>query len=112
MSDDEFNLKKFLFGKMSRKLTFLFLVVGIIAPTIGIVYFYLISYSILPLEHETFVEQNTLLSTTAIAIIFLIAINTAIAGYFISQSITKPIKELHKATSELEKGNISPVSKL
>jgi len=39
LSDDEFNLKKFLFGKMSRKLTFLFLVVGIIAPTIGIVYF-------------------------------------------------------------------------
>ena len=107
MSDDEFNLKKFLFGKMSRKLTFLFLVVGIIAPAIGIVYFYLISYSILPLEHETFVEQNTLLSTTAITIIFLIAINTAIAGYFISQSITKPIKELHKATSELEKGNFN-----
>ena len=105
MSDDEFNLKKFLFGKMSRKLTYFFLIVGIVAPTIGIIYFYLISYSILPLEHEAFIKQNTLLSTTAIAIIFLIALNTAIAGYFISQSITKPIKELHKATSELEKGN-------
>jgi signal transduction histidine kinase len=48
-----------------------------------------------------------LLSTTAIAIIFLIALNTGIAGYFISQSITKPIRELHKATSELEKGNFN-----
>ncbi len=105
LTDDEFSLKKFLFSKMSRKLTFLFLIVGIIAPTIGIIYFYLISYSILPLQHEEFLEQNTLLSTTAVAIIILIAFNTAIAGYFISKSITKPIRELHKATSELEKGN-------
>ncbi|KYK30541.1 MAG: hypothetical protein AYK22_03460 [Thermoplasmatales archaeon SG8-52-3] len=90
---------------MSRKLTFFFLIVGIIAPTIGISYFYLISYSILPIDQDTFLEQNTLLSSTAIAIIILIALNTAIAGYFISQSITKPLRELHEATTELEKGN-------
>ena len=107
MTNNEFNLKKILFGKMSRKLTFLFLIVGIVAPTVGIVYFYLISYSILPLEREAFNEQNTLLSTTAITIIFLIALNSGIAGYFISQSISKPIRELHKATSELEKGNFN-----
>ena len=101
------NLKKYLFGKISRKLTCLFLIVGIVAPTIGIVYFYLISYSILPLEHNVFAGQNTLLSTTAITIIILIALNTGIIGYYISQSISKPIKELHKATSELEKGNFS-----
>lgn len=105
MTSDDFSFKNFLFSKMSRKLTFLFLIVGIIAPTIGIIYFYLISYSILPIDVEAFNHQNTLLSTTAIAIIVLIAINTAIAGYFISQSITKPIRELHKATLELEKGN-------
>ena len=107
MTDDEFKIKKYLFGKMSRKLTFLFLIVGIIAPTIGIIYFYLISYSILPIEQEAFNKQYTLLSTTAIAIIILIALNTAIAGYFISQSISKPIRELHKATTELEKGNFN-----
>jgi signal transduction histidine kinase len=90
---------------MSRKLTFFFLIIGIIAPTIGISYFYLISYSILPVEQDAFIEQNTLLSSTAVAIIFLIALNSAIAGYFISQSITKPVRELHKATTELEKGN-------
>ena len=92
---------------MSRKLTFFFLIVGIIAPTIGITYFYLISYSILPVDHAAFIEQNALLSSTAVAIIVLIALNTAIAGYFISQSITKPLRELHKATSELEKGNFN-----
>lgn len=92
---------------MSRKLTFFFLIVGIIAPTIGISYFYLISYSILPVDQAAFIEQNTLLSSTAVAIIVLIALNTAIAGYFISQSITKPVRELHKATTELEKGNFN-----
>jgi len=107
LSDDDFNFKKFLFSKMSRKLTLSFLIIGVVAPTIGIIYFYLISYSILPLDSEAFIKQNTLLSTTAIAIIFLIALNAGIAGYFISKSITKPIKELHKATSELEKGNFS-----
>ena len=107
MTDETHNLKKYLFGKISRKLTCLFLIVGIVAPTIGIIYFYLISYSILPLEHNVFAEQNTLLSTTAITIIFLIALNAGIIGFFISRSISKPIKELHKATSELEKGNFS-----
>ena len=107
MTDDTFSLKKYLFGKISRKLTCFFLIVGIVAPTIGIIYFYLITYSIFPLEQEGFAEQNTLISTTAITIIILIAINTGIIGYFISQSISKPIKELHKATSELEKGNFS-----
>jgi signal transduction histidine kinase len=92
---------------MSRKLTFFFLIVGIIAPTMGILYFYLISYSILPVDQTAFIEQNTLLSSTAVAIIVLIALNTAIAGYFISKSITKPLRELHKATSELEKGNFN-----
>jgi len=107
LTEDGFSLRKFLFSKMSRKLTFFFLIVGIIAPTIGITYFYLISYSILPVDYEAFIEQNTLLSSTAVAIIILIALNTAIAGYFISQSITKPIRDLHKATTELEKGNFN-----
>ena len=107
MTDDEFSLKRYIFSKMSRKITFFFLIVGIIAPTIGILYFYLISYSILPVDQAAFIEQNTLLSSTAVAIIILIALNTAIAGYFISQSITKPVRELHKATTELEKGNFN-----
>ena len=58
MTDAPHNLKKYLFGKISRKLTCLFLIVGIVAPTMGIIYFYLISYSILPLEHNVFTEQN------------------------------------------------------
>jgi len=105
--DEPFNLKKYLFGKINRKITLLFLIVGIVAPAMGIIYFYLITYSIISLEQDAFNEQNTLLITTAFTIIILIALNTSIAGYFISCSISKPIKELHKATSELEKGNFN-----
>jgi len=107
MTDEMNILKKYLFGKISRKLTFLFLIVGIVAPTIGIIYFYITSFSIFPLELTVSAEQNTLLSTTAITIIFLIALNASIIGFFISRSISRPIEELHKATSELEKGNFT-----
>jgi len=101
------NLKKYLFGKIGRKLTCLFLIVGIVAPTIGIIYFYLISISTLPLEQNVFTEQNTMLITTAITIIILIALNAGMIGFFISRSISKPIDEIYKATSELEKGNFT-----
>jgi signal transduction histidine kinase len=107
MTDDPNILKKYLFGKISRKLTFLFSIVGIVAPTIGIIYFYMTSFSILPFEPTVSVEQNTLLSTTAITIIFLIALNASIIGFLISRSISKPIEELHRATTELEKGNFT-----
>ena len=81
MTDEMNILKKYLFAKISRKLTFLFSIVGIVAPTIGIIYFYLTSYSILPLEPTIPAEQNTLLSTTALTIIFLIALNASIFGF-------------------------------
>ncbi len=47
MDKEPFGLKKFLFGKISRRITLLFLLVGIVAPTIVIFSFYSISTSIL-----------------------------------------------------------------
>jgi signal transduction histidine kinase len=104
---EPFNLKKFFFGKISRKLTLLFFIVGIVAPTIGIYYFYLISTSFLYEESSIFSYQILLLQSAAIFIIALIAINAAIIGLLISRTITKPITSLHSATQEIQKGNFS-----
>jgi len=35
----------------------------------------------------------------------LIAVNAGVVGFLISRSISRPIKELYKATQEIEKGN-------
>ena len=107
VQEESFSLKKIVFGKISRKLTFLFFLVGILAPALGIYYFYSISSSLLIQNQELFAEQQIILETTAIMIIALIAANTTLMGYFISKSISKPIEELHEAAQELQKGNFS-----
>lgn len=104
---EPFDLKNFFFGRINVKLTLLFLLVGLIAPAIGIGYFYLIASSFLTRNSEVSVQQQILLNGTALIIIILIAVNTALLGLFISRSFTKPLKELHHATQELEKGNFS-----
>lgn len=105
LDEEPFELKKFLFGKISRRITLLFLLVGIIAPTIGIYYFYSISTSFLHEESEIFYTQLTLLQSAAVLIIVLIAIDATIIGLMVSRSISKPIVALHKATQEIENGN-------
>ena len=105
LNKEPFSIKKFLFGNINRRLTILFLLVGIIAPSIAIYYFYSISTSLLIQDPELYAEQSRLLETTAILIIAMIAIDAGIIGFFISRSISKPLKELYKATQELEKGN-------
>jgi signal transduction histidine kinase len=101
------DLRKLFFGRINVKLTLIFLIVGVIAPAIGIGYFYLIARSFLVADPVIFAEERSLLNMTAILIISLIAINTTILGMFISRSFTKPLKDLHKVTQELEKGNFS-----
>jgi HAMP domain-containing protein len=81
--------------------------VGIVAPALGICYFYSISLSILPQNPEVFAEKRILLDTAAVIISVLIAINAGIVGFFVSRSISKPIGKLYEATRELEKGNFS-----
>jgi len=99
----DINLKNLLLSKLNRKLTLLFLTVGLIAPLIAIYYFYQIAISAMP--SSILYEQSVLLQTAAIMIIILIAINAGIIGFLVSKSISKPIKELHKATGQVEKGN-------
>jgi len=101
----EVNIKKILFSKINRKLTFLFVIVALVAPSLGIYYFYIISTSVIP--ESFFSEQAELLKTAAIFVIFVIAIDAGIIGFIVSKSISKPIKELHKATKEVEKGNFN-----
>ena len=104
---EPFELKKILFGSINRKITLLFFLVAIVAPSIGIYYFYSISLSLLADGTDVFYQQSMLLQTTAMILIFVIAIDAAIIGFFVSRSITKPITFLHKATQEIEKGNFS-----
>ncbi len=95
------SLKQLLLSKINRKLTLLFIIVAIIAPILGISYFYTIA--ILPKSITA--EEAEALRTIAIMMILLIAINAGVIGYLVSKSITQPIKELYKATKEMEKGN-------
>jgi len=105
LNKEPFDIGKFFSEDLGRRITFLFILVGIIAPAMGIYYFYLISASTLTQNSQIFAEQSFLLRSTAVLIIVLTAINSGILGYFVSRSITKPIKKLHDATLEVEKGN-------
>ena len=107
LDEEPFDIYKFLFGTLNRKLTFLFLLVGIIAPGFCIYYFYSISSSLITLNPEFSPEQIFLLGATAILLIIIIAINAGVVGLYVSRSITKPIMELHDAAKELEKGNFN-----
>ncbi len=99
----EFKIKNLFFSKINRKLTLLFVIVGFVAPALAIYYFYTVAVS--SFTDYVFTEQISLLNIIAIMIIILISINAGIIGFFVSQSISKPIKQLYNATLELEKGN-------
>jgi signal transduction histidine kinase len=103
LDGNNINIKHILFSKINRKITFLFIIVGLLAPTIAIYYFYSVTLSSLPETITT--EQSNLFRTVAITIIALIAVNAGFIGFFVSRSISRPIKELYKSTLELEKGN-------
>ncbi len=107
MPKEPWDLKNFFLGRISVKLTMVFLLVGLVGPTIGIWYFYSISLSLLADNTEISTQQHMLLNYAAVMIIILIAVNTTLLGLFISRSFTKPLKDLHKATQELEKGNFA-----
>jgi len=102
---NKISIKNLLLSKINRKITLLFLIVGLFAPTIAVYYFYQIAINSMP--ESIFTEQSILLETAAFMIITLIAINAGIIGFLVSKSISKPIKELYNATREVEKGNYS-----
>lgn len=99
------DVKKFFIHRINVKLTLLFLLVGLVAPGIGIGYFYLIANSFLTENSQFFSQQQMLLNAAALLIIILIATNTMFIGFLISRSFSKPIRDLYHATQELEKGN-------
>lgn len=107
VTKEPLDLKEFFLGRINVKLTLVFLLVGLVAPAIGIGYFYLISLSFLATNPEISAQQHLLLNGAALMIIILIAVNTTLLGLFISRSFTKPLKDLQKATQELEKGNFA-----
>jgi len=102
---EPFNLKNYVMSRINVKLTLLFLLVGLVAPGIGVGYFYLIANSFLLKNSEYFSQQQMLLDAAALLIIILIAVNTMIIGFLISRSFSKPIHDLYHAAQELEKGN-------
>jgi signal transduction histidine kinase len=103
MDSTKFSIKNFFLSKLNRKLTLLFVIVGLIAPTISIFYFY--NISVTSFTEEVTAEQEPLLRSVALTIIILITINSGIVGFFVSRSISKPIKDLYIATREVENGN-------
>lgn len=103
LDSEKMNLKKLLLSRLNRKLTLLFILVALVAPAVGIYYFYIVSISSFPTS--IFSDQVELLKIIAIMIMALIAINAGVIGFFVSRSISKPIKELYAATREVEAGN-------
>ncbi|MDH7507145.1 MAG: hypothetical protein QHH15_05100, partial [Candidatus Thermoplasmatota archaeon] len=89
----EFNLKNLLFSKINRKITFLFLIVGFVSPSLVILYFYNVTISYIP--KNVFAEKISTLAIIAILIIILISLNVGVIGFYLSQSISKPIKQLY-----------------
>ena len=105
MGSEKFDFERILLSRLNRKSTLLFIIVALVAPSLAIYYFYIMAVSSLP--ESIITNQSALLQTAAIMIIILIAIDAGFIGFFVSRSITKPIKELYSATREVEKGNFN-----
>ena len=105
MADSEFNLRKFLLGKISRKIFFGFLIIalflGIIA-VIGSLYMNKISVAETPGEMYQLTNNIQTIIVVLISITFMIIM---IIGGFVSSSISRPIQQLRDATGEIEKKN-------
>jgi len=102
LDEDKYNISKIIFSKINRKLTLLFIIVAVIAPSFAIYYFYNLSVTL----SDNITPQTTLLLQTITAsIIILIAVDAGVIGFFVSKSISKPIKKLYTATKKLEEGD-------
>ena len=103
MDGKKFKLKNLLLSKLSRKITILFMIVGIIFPSFAVYYFYITIINIAP---ETLTSETEILfRNSLILIVILLTINAVIIGFLFSKSVIKSLKKLYKATKEIEKGN-------
>lgn len=98
----DYSLKKLLFSKLNRKLTIIFFLVAIVAPSLSVYYLYTLIQSTTEMISP---ETASLIKTTALMIIIIIAVDAAIVGFYVSRAISKPIVELYNAAKEVEKGN-------
>ena len=96
--------KKPFFSSINKKLTLIFVIFTLIALALVIYYFYK-SISTSVIQEPLLSEQIPPLKTTVAVIIVLIAISAGVIGLLLSRLISKPIKELYRATQEIEKGN-------
>jgi len=80
LDGNKFDIKNLLLTKINRKLTLLFMIVALVAPALGIYYFYISSVSSFP--GTLSVTQAPLLRVVAIMIIILIAVDAGIIGFF------------------------------
>jgi len=91
LGSEKLDFKRILLSRLDRKLTLLFIIVALVAPSLAIYYFYIMAVSALP--ESIIANQSALLQTAAIMIIILIAADAGIVGFFVSRSITWLKKE-------------------
>jgi signal transduction histidine kinase len=95
--------KRSRWNRIGIKLPLVFLLIGFIAPTLGIGYFYLLSSSLLSPSLPA--SQQTMLEGAVVSIVVLMAVDVGILGLLISRSFTKPVQNMYEVACALEKGD-------
>jgi signal transduction histidine kinase len=99
---EKINLKNILLSKLNRKITILFYLVGLICPTLAIIFFYTVIIN--SFSESLSPEISNLLAQITITMIVLMAVITGLIGFIISKNISNPIQKLYNATRKIEKG--------
>lgn len=108
MAEKEHKIKKLLFSSITRKLSFLFIIVTIIV-TLSCIFtlYYLTSGELYEVLFKG--ETNDIVILTLTMLGFLL-IGLGVISYMLSRMVTQPLKKIHDATKELKKGNYENLS--
>jgi len=105
----KFSLKKFLFGRISRKLILQALVVGVLLIVLGVVgYFSLenMNMAMMAGEYHSQLMGNTYKIMLPLLMIILVVV--LLFSFFMARSITKPLDQLYHATLQIERKDFTP----